>query len=227
MFIRYYYSETLFNAEHLPQCCYAPQLWIEIILLRKHTAVQNTKWKKIIDLQITEGFVNQIVVSIFRHSHKLIHPQGYCGMQNCFLQSNTSWQIQEISIPWVPVQKHYRKPLHSCRGQIFKQRIMYMLSHGYINKIFDLWILQHKLIAYPIESSRNGGAKPKKIDVRRDRTLQGEKSGSTIAKPAKTWYVKKPTPKSLRSSARANQDNNNQKIAHMVSTTKWCMFNGV
>jgi len=42
-----------------------------------------------------------------------------------------------------------------------------------------------KATAYPIESSRKGGAKPKKIDVRRDRTLGGEKRGSTIATPAK------------------------------------------
>jgi len=42
-----------------------------------------------------------------------------------------------------------------------------------------------KATAYPIESSRKGGAKPKKIDVRRDRTQGGEKRGSTIATPAK------------------------------------------
>jgi hypothetical protein len=41
-----------------------------------------------------------------------------------------------------------------------------------------------KVTAYPIESSRKGGAKPKKIDVSRDRALGGEKRGSTIAIPA-------------------------------------------
>jgi len=48
-------------------------------------------------------------------------------------------------------------------------------------KVYEL----QKATAYPIESSRKGGAKPKKIDVRRDRTLGGEKRGSTIATPAK------------------------------------------
>jgi hypothetical protein len=44
---------------------------------------------------------------------------------------------------------------------------------------------------YPIESSRNGGAKPKKIDVRRHRTLFGEKRGNTIATPAKSTKYNK------------------------------------
>ena len=48
-----------------------------------------------------------------------------------------------------------------------------------------MYELQKKVLTYPIESSRNGGAKPKKIDVRRDRTLFGEKRGSAIATPTK------------------------------------------
>jgi hypothetical protein len=57
-----------------------------------------------------------------------------------------------------------------------------------------------KVTAYPIESSRKGGAKPKKIDVRRDRTLGGEKRGSTIATPAKELHVKNNKTKNLTSS---------------------------
>lgn len=42
---------------------------------------------------------------------------------------------------------------------------------------------QHELIEYPIESSKKGGAKPKKIDVRRERILEGENSGRTREDP--------------------------------------------
>jgi len=82
------------------------------------------------------------------------------------------------------LRKHYRKLLHSCRD-LTKYEILFSCSKTsgivHTKKVYEL----QKVTAYPIESSRKGGAKPKKIDVRRDRTLGGEKRGSTIATPAK------------------------------------------
>lgn len=41
-------------------------------------------------------------------------------------------------------------------------------------------MIQRKRLSYPMDSSRNGGAKPKKIDVRRERILGGENNGKII-----------------------------------------------
>lgn len=44
---------------------------------------------------------------------------------------------------------------------------------------------ENKFRNYPIDSKRKGGAKPKKMEVRRDKTLFWENSGKTIEIPAK------------------------------------------
>jgi hypothetical protein len=75
-----------------------------------------------------------------------------------------------------------------------------------------------------MESSRNGGAKPKNIDVRRDRTLGGEKRGSTIATPAKYITLKQYNQKTHRFRMNTRLDFK-KNVSYLKGSTRFPMDN--
>jgi len=84
-------------------------------------------------------------------------------------------------MPSVQDQEQHRIQLHICTGiKIERVKTYSSLHQQEIQREIKKGLVKKK---YPMERRRNGGAKPRNMEVSRDKMLFSENSGSAIEKP--------------------------------------------
>lgn len=96
---------------------------------------------------------------------------------------NRDAHSQKVSIRLVQVPKHNRRELHICRSFIDNYTCI---------SLSDLQTSSKFQEKYPIERSKNAGANPRNMEVKRDKTPVAENRGRTIEQTAANQRVSIP-----------------------------------